>query len=168
MGILNNIFKKDSEETDFLNNDENSKILKYYYRLNGLGIDIFDKKAVIKYNQVLNSYEDLSEPFEGLKKSYENSREERADIMVCVLPHNAETYLNGIVELNVYHKTKDKPFFGKRTENIFSLCTTKITATGAELYDYETTNFHEVKSLFYEYIVRQRIPDLSSWKKTVI
>ena len=168
MGIIKNILKKDSEETDLLRKNEKPEILKYYYSINGLGVDYFDKKAILKYNQELNSFEDLSEPFELLEKSYENVTKERADIMVCVLPHDTETHINGVVEITAYHKTKSKPFLKKRTENIFSLCTAKITATGTELYFYETTNFYEVKTIFYDYIVSQKIPDLISWEKIII
>lgn len=34
------------------------KEIQYYYRLNGLGIDNFDVKDVIKNNKVLNNFEE--------------------------------------------------------------------------------------------------------------
>lgn len=141
---------------------------KYYYRLNGLGIDNFDKKQVLKYNEELNNFEDLAEALERLEQSYEKVTKERADIMVCVLPEDAETYTDGVVEVTAYHKTKNKPFFGKRTENIFSLNIVKTTSTEIELYFYETTNFSEVQRIFYDYIVNQKIPTLYGWDKEVI
>ena len=88
------------------------KEIQYYYRLNGLGIDNFDVKDVIKNNKVLNNFEELSGCFELLQKSYETQSKERAQIVVCLRPDEAYS-LNEVVEVNVFHKIKNK-FFQKK------------------------------------------------------
>lgn len=138
--------------------------IQYYYRLNSFGHDNFDESEIKKYNHELASLDDLSSQFKLLKDSYADFSKERADIKVCVLPDPAEKYLNGVVEIAVYHKLKRKPFSKEIKENVFSMSITQGSPTGIDLYFYDTTDFEEVKKIFVEYINTQKIPDTSKWE----
>lgn len=142
--------------------------MKFYYRLNGMGIDNWDEKEVLKYNEELNSFEDLAQPFERLKEAFENKSKDRVDIMVCVLPgKTSHTY--GVIEVTACHIIKKKLFSGEIKKQCYAL---SVTKEGREestmLYFKETTNFEEVKTLFYTYIVEQMNLQLSGWDVTKI
>jgi len=120
-----------------------------------LGIDNFDVKDVIKNNKVLNNFEELSDCFELLQKSYETQSKERAQIVVCLRPDEAYS-LNEVVEVNVFHKIKNKFFSKEIVENTFSLCITKGSPTGIDSYFKNSHDIDEVKQIFYDYIVNKK------------
>ena len=152
--------------------------IQYYYRLKSLGIDNFCEKDIKRHNQELRSFDDLSSQFELLKKSYEQKDNVRADIMVCVTPDDAERYIDGVVEVTVFHKVKKKMFSRKIEESSFSLSLTKSRSSGTgwkayessgiDLFFYDTTDFEEVKQIFYDYVTNQTIPNLSNWEHVSI
>jgi hypothetical protein len=137
--------------------------IKYYYRLEPIAIDNWDEHDIKKYNRELNSFDDLSKPFEFLKKSYETLTTEPMVISVCITP-DQQPNLNNVIEINVFHYIKRKLFSKEIKKHCFRITLTATTPDHIDLYSYETTDFDFVKQIFYNYIVNQQTPDTSLWK----
>ena len=75
----------------------------------------------------------------------------------------------GVTEISVYHKIKHKLFSKEIKKQCFTLCITryedKAPYEELALYDYETVDIAEVKSIFYELINNHTLPKLNNWKR---
>ena len=78
---------------------------KFYYRFDPISIDSSDENEVRKYGRELNSLDDLASQFQLLKFSFDQTKKERADIIINMLPP-----VSGTDELSVFHKIRFKSF----------------------------------------------------------
>jgi len=139
--------------------------VKYYYRFEAVGIDWSSEKDIKKHNKELISFDDLSDQFDKLKAAFDNASKERADIAI-----NAFPLVSGwVAEFQVYHNIKYKLFSKEVKNQNFALSISKYNNhEELGMYDYFTTDFGEVKQIFYDIIVNQKLPELSKWKYTHI
>lgn len=137
---------------------------KFYFRFKPIFIDNSDEKEIVKYNQVLHFFDELSPRFSELKKAYDNNEKNRADIIVNVLPD-----ICGVTEISVYHKIKFKLFSKVSKQNVFSICIEQYAEDDSlSLFFYDTADFNEMKQIFSDFINEYTLPDLSKWQRTCI
>lgn len=137
--------------------------IKYYLRSNSDGVGFFNLKDIEKNAQELKKFDDLLELLYKLKTAYETKSDDKAQINICVNPEDA-ALLGNVVDISAVHIIKKKLFSRDIKENFYSLGIVKKIDNELSFYYYETHGFDEVKQFFYDYIVEQKIPDLSNWK----
>jgi len=140
--------KKQEQAENTFKEKYQDKPIKYFYNSKGYGFEGYNEKHLHKYNNVLNDFNNLSEELESLKNSHNKAIK---GIWVVALPP-----INDVASISVVIKKEDK-------RNFF-ICADTLTEKGAGLHFYETSDFEEVKNIFYGFIVNQEIPDVSNWK----
>ena len=102
-------------------------------------------------------------PFNKLKVAFDSASKEHAAIQVFALPD-----INGVIELTVIRNIKRKFFSKEIQEHNFFLTIHKNSYGAVELYNYATANIEEVKQIFIDFIIYQKLPELSNWVCTRI
>ncbi|MDR1697375.1 MAG: hypothetical protein LBR37_00420 [Erysipelotrichaceae bacterium] len=133
---------------------------KFYYGFNAITIDYSSTSDIKKYYKPLNSFTDLSERFHQLKMAFDNKLKERAELSVVILPD-----ISGLVELQVFHRIQYRFFSREVKHQCFIVCATKYEDNGETiaLYEYKTTSFNEVKTIFSELVEDHIVPKFGKW-----